>query len=90
MRQITFGLKLDSPIFRPFLTEQTTYRSTLGLQLLPYLRKASHIFFVDASDTGAQPGGIVQTTEAGNNLANATAMHRLGNRVVTGNQALRA
>lgn len=53
--------------------------ATLGLELLPYLKKAKRIFFVDAIDTGAQPGRIVQLTEAGlRGLDGASNAHQLG------------
>ena len=63
------------------LPENTSvlHGATLGLELLPYLRKASHLFFVDAIDTGAPPGRIAQMTEKGlQQLPGSSNAHQLG------------
>lgn len=53
--------------------------STLGLELLPYLKKPRKIVFVDAVDVNAEPGRIIRLTEEGlRNLNGSSNAHQLG------------
>jgi hydrogenase maturation protease len=52
---------------------------TLGLELLPYLQRASRILFLDAIDSGEAPATVIELREAEiTGLKGSWSVHQLG------------